>query len=477
MMLTQLVYETLDRRNLVRSGDRVLVAFSGGPDSTALVHALVAVRERLSLTLGLAHLNHQLRDEADADESFCRELAQGLGLPFASARVDVRAEARKEGHSLEEQGRIARYRFLELAAAEGGFCYIATGHTQNDQAETFLLRLLRGAGSRGLSGIGPTRRLGALTVVRPLLDASRSDVLRFLAENRLEYREDATNADLSIDRNRVRHRAIPYFERDFNPRLVPGLARTADLLRDEDELLEQQAERVLDEIGRPASWGARETAGGTVALGLRDFGKLHPALKRRVARRALLSVGGSLRAVSARHVENVLQLASRGKSGRKLTIAAVEVTCAFDELRFERPTGLPSAFRHTLRVPGETFVPEASGTLEVQEILRPEVLPQASGRSVIAARPKSLNGPLDGPLTVRSPERGDFFQPLGAPGSKPLRRYLMEQRVDRERRKRVPVVAAGTTILWVVGHAVSERGRVGPGDDRVLRLGFRDGAR
>jgi tRNA(Ile)-lysidine synthase len=463
-MLVHSVFKTLRRFALVRPGDRVLVALSGGPDSVALAQALWELRSELGLDLTLAHLNHQLREGADQDEAFCAGLAERFGLPFVSGRVDVRAEARLEGGSIEETARAARYRFLEDRAEALGCQRIAVGHTRDDQAETFLLRLLRGAGGSGLAAIPPIRPARVGRVIRPLLAVRRVEVLAFLEKRDLPYREDPTNADLAIPRNRIRLQTLPELERQFNPRLVDALAQTADILREEDDWLEQQAAEWLESHARSGR--------GELRLSAERLSQLHPALGRRVLRAAIRRVKGDLRSLAARHLEAVGELLEAGKSGRRLALpGGIEATRSFDDLRLRqrnRREANPD-YRLPLPVPGEVVVPEASGVLRV-ELSQGSALPAAAGDAVVIRLANDA-----GPLAIRSPRAGDRFHPLGAPGSKKLSRYLMERRVDQSLRRRVPLVVAGEgdRILWVVGHSVSETASAKSASGRLLRLEWR----
>ena len=238
MHLPARVLRTIRKHQLFRRGARVLVAFSGGPDSAALLHVLRALEERGELRVaGLGHLNHQLRgEESDADEALSREIASAVGLPVEVGRADVAALARATRRSVEDAARSARYAFLHQAADRLAAEAIAVGHSEDDQAETFLLRLLRGAGARGLAGIRP--RVGR--VVRPLLEISRADLRRYAAEHDLRFREDASNADVRFPRNHIRHRVLPELER-VTPRAARLLARQAELARQDEDYLEGEA--------------------------------------------------------------------------------------------------------------------------------------------------------------------------------------------------------------------------------------------
>jgi tRNA(Ile)-lysidine synthase len=246
MILQRRVRRTIRRHALIAPGERVVVALSGGADSVALLHLARELEAAGDFVVaGAAHLNHQLRGaEADEDERFCAALAARLDLPIEIARIDVRELARREKRSIEDAARRARYAFFERAADRLGADVIAVAHTRDDQAETFLLRLIRGAATRGLAGIRP--RAGR--VVRPLLELDRSELRAYLEARGIAFREDASNLDLSNPRNRVRHELIPYLASQFSPSIAAVLAREAELARVDEDALHAEAIKIADQI-------------------------------------------------------------------------------------------------------------------------------------------------------------------------------------------------------------------------------------
>jgi tRNA(Ile)-lysidine synthase len=288
----------------------------------ALLDALVTLEERRGFRSIGAHLDHRLRPESGEDAAFCRSLCDRFGIPFRTAVADVRARARRERGGLEQAARRERYRFLHEVRRDTGAVAIAVAHTRDDQAETLLLRLLRGAGATGLGGMRPRRG----RIVRPLLAVSREQVLAHLAERGLSWREDATNRDLGPLRNRVRHELVPYLEARFNPALRRGLARTARLLADEAAHLRSEADGLLDRISR--------AEGDEIVLERAALAEAPPAVGRAAVRQALRRAGGLAR-VGAVHVERVLALArAPAPSGRLLPLpGGREVRYRHDEVR------------------------------------------------------------------------------------------------------------------------------------------------
>ncbi len=308
------IRETCRRERLISAGDRIVIGLSGGPDSVTLAHLLPPVaRECGAEVVALAHLNHQLRPEADADEAFCHTLAMQLGLPLETGRADVRAEAARARTSLEDAGRTVRYAFLEATAHDRQATRVAVAHTLNDQAETVLLRLCRGAGPVGLAGIYPRAGL----VIRPLLDVRRLELEAWLAAERLASRDDPTNRDLSIPRNRIRHELLPYLARHAGEGILEVLARQAVIAREDADYLEHAATETTASL-------VLERDGRTV-IPLLPLLDLPPALRRRVVRTALQRHAGG-RFVGFDHVEAVLALtrgADETGEGREIGEAKV----------------------------------------------------------------------------------------------------------------------------------------------------------
>jgi tRNA(Ile)-lysidine synthase len=309
-------------------GSTLVVGLSGGKDSVALTDALASLRRRRGFRVVAAHLDHGLRPGSAQDAAFCAALCERLDVPFRAGTADVRARAARERGGLEQAARRERYAYLRRVRDEEKAAAIAVAHTRDDQAETLLLRLLRGAGATGLAGMRP--RAG--DVVRPLLAVSREEVLAHLSERGLEWREDPSNADTAHRRNRVRHELIPYLEERFNPGIKAALARTASLLADEAAHVRAEAESLLAAIAREE--------GEALVLGRRALAEAPTAVARAAIRQGLVRAGG-LAQVGALHVERVLQLArAKAPSGRRLPLpGGREARFTRDAVRLEKRAG------------------------------------------------------------------------------------------------------------------------------------------
>ena len=405
----------------------------------ALTDALATLSRVKGFRLVAAHLDHGLRPESGDDATFCASLCQSLGVAFRVGTAAVRARARREHSGLEDAARRERYAFLRRVKEEEGATAIAVAHTRDDQAETLLLRLLRGAGSTGLSAMRPQNG----DVIRPLLAVSRLAVQRHLEARSLGWREDPTNADPAFLRNRVRHELLPLLEARFNPRLRETLARTASLLADEAALLAEMAEGLWKRAGRVE-------AGEAVVL-CRELAEAPRPLARLALRRALAEAGG-LAGVAASHIEKLLELVrSKAPSGRRMPLpGAREATFAWSELIIRPRLCVARPFALELGVPGRVDLPDGKAVLA--EAARGPAMSNAES-AVVAA-------PADGvPLVVRTRRPGDRVRYRGRDLS--LKRFLVSRRVAALERTGLPLVAAGSQVLFVPGQPVeSPPGRV-----------------
>jgi tRNA(Ile)-lysidine synthase len=442
---------------LVVPGDRVLAAVSGGPDSVALAALLLKLRDEMPLEVRLAHFNHRLREEAAGDERFVREMAARWVLPLDVGSADVRAAATARKRNLEEAGRDLRYAFLRRAAAAARATKIATGHTLTDQAETVLMRLMRGAGIGGLAGIAPLVPGQPCPIVRPLLAIAGPDLRAWLAGRGLPFREDASNRDRRFLRNRIRAELLPAIERRYEPRIVEHLARLAAIAREEDELLDGFVRELADEFIL--------RRGREISLDMRTLPPLLPALARRVGREFLRQLLGDLRGVT---YEDVAALCALGE-GKELALRK--------GLVLRREAGRIGPKRRAPKARPFRFLWDGRGVLPVP----------AAGLSLVGSRGKAAGRPrppaggdavgavldagkLSFPLLVRNRRPGDLYRPLGAPGRKKLKEILRAKGVPVAARDRLPVVVSGGQIVWAPGLAVADRFKVGEATRRVLSI-------
>jgi tRNA(Ile)-lysidine synthase len=428
----------IKRQGIFHPGQRVGVAVSGGPDSVLLLHFMRDLAVEWGITLAVVHFNHHLRGaESEADERFVRSLADSIGIAFIGGEAEVGRVAREKKRNLEATARALRYRFFFSLVDQGRLDKVVTAHTANDQAETVLLRLLRGAGTRGLSGIYP---LLEGKVARPFLDLTRAEIMREIAARQLDYRLDSTNLDSRLRRNKIRRELLPLLEREFNPAIIPLLKNHADRARDEEAFLEQQA----GERSRP--WRLRE--GGEEKISARALGGFAPAIQRRVLRQMLQSVCPDLRGTAYAHIEELLRFATSAQSGRSLPLPGGAVARKeFDWLILASQPIADDGYAYPIEVPGEIAVPTLGVTFRFK-IVEPQGVPKAYNQmesSAIDAQ-KLLHR-----LFLRNWRAGDQFWPLGSRKLWKVKELFRQRKIPRSQRKLWPVLECGEQIVWVRG--------------------------
>jgi tRNA(Ile)-lysidine synthase len=454
-MITK-VLETIRRHQLLEEGDRVVVALSGGPDSVALLLGLKEIEGSLSLRVSAAHVNHLLRgEESDEDERFVYRLCQEAGVPLEVQRIDTRQEIESSGENLQSCARRLRYDFLyQLASFQNR--RIATGHTLNDQVETFLMKLIRGSGPAGLSGIAPVRthrldrgaQAGVVSVVRPLLEIARHEILTYLEEGQQTYREDRSNQDLGYDRNWVRHELIPLVEKKLNPGLTETLHRSSQLFKEIEEYLQDHGEEAFEQC--------RVRQEGEIRLRIQELRKFPSIIQRQVVRQGVVNEKGDLHGITFKHIAEVLQLCS-SSSGREVHLpGGLKVQREFEELRFTRESS-PCAFRYRLKVPGKTLIKEVGKSVVVRKV-------KAGGKGSILIKWEGDS------LIVRNRRPGDEFCVSPGSGAKKLKELLQRRRIPRGQRDKLLVVEGNDQILWVESFPPHPDFRISPDDPAAVEI-------
>lgn len=471
------VRTTVRKHSMFSGGGLVLVAVSGGPDSMCLLDVLARCRDDFGISLRVAHLNHRMRDQAPDDALMVTEFARSRGVETTVAEADVFGLAKELGMGLEEAGREARYRFFRSLQAETGATRVALGHNLNDQAETVLMRLFRGSGSRGLSGIPPVNG----DIVRPIIDVPRELIEEYCAENRIPVMTDIYNLDLKYTRNQIRYKTLPELAEAFNPSLVDTLAGTASALRWDSEFLDEVASRAFQE--HTCRWGR------VTAVDIRGLQSLKPAIASRVVDMAWREASGTDGNLGFTRTSEVLDIPRAPVSlfGR-VTVVRERDSVVF----YPEP---PSAKLTALKVPGETPIPELGITVAASILSEPDAASfvlncekSARKRGTFQASGRANSGPwlekedvafLDynkcvEPLTVRTRQEGDRFAPLGMAGSEQkLQDFFVQKRVPRFYRDFVPLFQSGDKIIWVGGFRLDDGFKVEENTVKVLRVEVR----
>ncbi len=449
------VLHYIHQEQLISGKAPILTAVSGGPDSTALLHLLVSLRDACDISrIVVLHFDHQLRGEASAeDRAFVEALANTLGVPFHSGTEEVRSYHRRRRISLEMAARVCRHRFFEDALDRFEAQAVALGHTANDQAEELLLRLFRGTGPGGMSGMASKTPAG---LIRPLLFATRSEILAYLHDRKISFREDLSNRDPTHQRNALRHKILPLVEHHFHPQVVRVLCRHARLADDEESCWADQLENQWPAVC-VAETSSRIVMRGPALL------LLHPALQRRILRLALERLRGDLLGIYAVHIESLCRLLARGTPNRSIRLPGGLLALVDGEFFvLSKESGgasaeAPPVFSQTLPGPGLYRFPGFELRLGLMEA------PSWTGPGSFPETPDTIQmdaGAVQWPISLRLWKKGDRFRPLGLGGSKKLQDFFVDCKIPRHERGRVVLLCDREKICWVMGYRLDDRVKV-----------------
>ncbi len=453
------VLRLIEENTLFIPGDTVVVAVSGGADSVALLDILASLGD-FRLNLVAAHLNHLLRGaDADADEEFVRNLAGVRGIPFAVKRVDVRELARRERRSLEDAGRSARYAFFDEVAAARGARAVALGHHADDQAETVLMRLLRGAAGSGLCAMAPKSRD---LYVRPLLGITRREIEAYLRDRGIAWRDDKSNKSADFLRNRIRNELIPFLSR-YNPAVPERLAATAGALAADEEFLETAVTTAF------ASHAVCQT--GMVILSAPGLMCEPRAIRLRLYRRAIAQLKGDLARISFSHLQSLDRLLFSPKPHLTLRLPdGVRAARSYDEISFAFHEETKSLLRDEFTIDGPGTYALHGGALLTVEFSSlpadPKTLPATTACFDAEIAPF--------PWRVRSFRHGDRISPFGMAGQKKVKDLYIDAKVPMTVRRRTPLLFCGERLLWVAGVRRSGEAPISEQTKKAVKVELRD---
>ena len=461
MNLLENALKTTEKYGMLAPEDVVLIGLSGGADSVCLLEVMDRLREQFRLRLHAVYIDHGLRpDETPAEMEFAKNLAEKRGVDFYAEKVNVAGYAKSRRMGKQEAARMLRYEALEELADRLGAGRIALGHTADDQVETFFMRLLRGSGATGLSGIPPVRKLKGKSIIRPLIETSRSEIERFLGETSIAFITDSSNLKRDYTRNRIRHDLVPVLK-GFNPCLNETILRTTRILVEEDGYFETIVLKGLMPL-------LRNKTDEEIELFVIPLESMNTVLLRRTLRKIIGLVKG-LRGLDFKHIEEIIGLIKKGKPGDRLclpgSIKAVKKYSTF--LITAKSIGRlePAA----IECPGSVRI---NGTDAVITASLLENDPGGADGRRIAVLDAGKTGLK---LTVRGRKDGDYFYPSGFAHRKKLQDFLVDEKVPRDDRDIIPIVLSGDDIVWVAGIRADDRfiAREGTRQFLVLALGTR----
>ncbi len=481
--MVEKVLKTIEKYKLLENEDKVLVAVSGGPDSMFLLQALQDIKAQYKLELRIAHLNHQLRESAYKEADFVREQAERFGIPCTIEEKDVRSYTEAHKLSLEEAAREVRYDFLERIAKEFSMNKIATGHTLSDEVETFILRVARGTGGRGLLLIPPKRivqssefRVQSLKVIRPLIEITREEVIQFLESKKIVYQIDESNYDIRYKRNFVRHRIVPLLL-ELAPQFPRQVMRLREILGEEEELLEKLAEQRLKEV--QSSKFKNQKSKGEIVLDLKGFLKTPVAIKRRILRETYMRIANyELRITnypSFEEIENAIRYIENNKGGKKFNLCGMDINKSCGEIKIvksekliHQPTDKSKKLKVELGVPGEV---KWDGVK-----IKSKIKSQKSKVEFDDSRRVYFDfDELSPPLWIRDKKNGDKIK-LKVKSEKlkvvekKLKDIYINEKVPVWEREKIPLLTDKEGILWIVGMRRANRANVGKNTKKVVEV-------
>jgi tRNA(Ile)-lysidine synthase len=465
------VEKTITVHGMLKPKDSVVVGVSGGPDSVALLHILLKFAPRFSLRLGIAHLNHCLRQyESDNDAKFVESLAKAFDLPCYIQKRDVRRYQIENKLSLEEAARAVRYKFLNTIAKTNQYDKIALGHHADDNTELVLMNLLRGTGKLGLSGIPPKR---GDRIIRPMIYLNRTDIIEFLNQNKLKWVVDQSNTDTRYLRNRVRHDLIPMLKTAYNPNISDTLNRLSSIVRSEEEWIEDMVHPFFE---RTVLYFREHH----IALSVPLLNEYHKALQRRILRMALAKTKGNLRRIEFANIDSAINLLVKKSSSGTIELPdSIKIQKDRDTIHIYKGQSRNHnyyrtndgrdvfSFEYQIEKFEPVFIKEINAHIRFTE-MRIENMPdyRSAGQHTNFFDKDALNFPM----VLRNFRPGDSFKPLGMNGTQKLKKFFIDKKVPRSERKKCPILLSGGKIIWVVGHRIDESVKVTPTTKNVLKV-------
>jgi tRNA(Ile)-lysidine synthase len=478
MQMTQLIKmikATIKNHSMLEPGDTVLAGVSGGADSIALLHILLKLTPEFDLRLGIAHFNHGLRAmESERDAEFVKSVAENLNLPFYNKKVYVKKFSIHHKLSIEEAGRILRYKFLTETARKYGFDKIALGHQKEDMAETILINMLRGSGPQGISGIPPKRDM----IIRPLININRTDIEFFLRSENIAHITDSSNMDPQFLRNRIRHGLIPLLASEYNAEIVENLNRTAEILRDEQIWLDSMIKPLLEKTKLPGD-------NTNFNLSIPELIKIPIAAARRIIRQAVYEIKGNLHGVGFKHMDAILELITSNNKNNQFDFPGpVRIKRENDKLliirqknntRFNKDANhhefQQPLFEYQINGPQTIFIKETDQVVQLTELSSNQVL-WLKKSNFYATDPQE--GYIDMaslcyPLIIRSFRAGDRFQPLGLKRFQKLKKFFINNKVPFSQKKNIPILECSGKIIWVAGYRIDDSVKIKSSTQRILK--------
>jgi len=451
-------YENIIEYNLINKNDNIVAGISGGIDSVVLFDLLVRLMNIIDYNLYVAHVNHGVRgDEADRDERFVEKLSQRYNIPFYSRKVDMNGYAKEKKISSEEAGRILRYEFFRKILNDVGGGKIAVAHNKNDQAETVMLRIIRGTGIDGLRGM----QFQTQDIIRPILNIKRNELEEYLTAHKLDHVEDYTNVETVYQRNKIRLELFPYIEENFNPNIVDSLYRLSKNAQIDSDALDIIAEKKYNLL-------VKKKDNNSIIIEGALLNKELPAIKNRIIRKAIFCLCNDIIDIEKKHIELVTDLLEKNMTGKSLNITkGIVARISYGNLYLELSNQpIKTVFKPKELSIGENIAEELGLKLMIEEIDLKDVKYNLTNTKYFDY------DKIEWPIILRTRRENDIFYPLGLGGKKKLKKYFIDKKIPQEERDRIPLVCDSNNIIWIIGYDISDIFKITNKTQRVLKMQY-----
>ncbi|MDB3485113.1 tRNA lysidine(34) synthetase TilS [Clostridioides difficile] len=459
-MIFDKVLSTINKHNLIQKGDKIVLGLSGGPDSVCLLHVLNRLKKDFNIEIYAAHLNHQIRGiEAQKDALYVSKLCEDMGIIFFVKSINVPKYCENEGLSLEEGARKLRYEMFYEIKDKIKANKIAIGHNLNDQAETVMMRIMRGTGLKGLKGIDYIRDN---CIIRPILDVERNEIEEYCEAYNLNPRIDKTNLENIYTRNKIRLDLLPYMKDNFNSNVIESIVRMSNSLKSDNDYIEKEAEAKFREVSN-----IKEK--GFVEINLDDFVCLHDAIKVRVLRNSIKHILGDTNFVDQRHIEDLMSLEDNSKVNKMLTLPRnIFVYRKKDSIILTNEEIVNEEIEFYYNVPSNGFIK----IKELKQIIETQVMSIDRYKSMkLDNSSKGFDfNKVKGGIVIRSRRQGDKIKL--AMGSKKVKDLFIDLKIPREERCKIPIITDSEGIICVGDYKISENYKIDENTKEVLKINF-----
>ncbi len=456
------------KHNMLTEGDRIVVGVSGGADSICLFHMLLELSIEYKLALFVVHVNHGIREEATYDEEYVEELCKNHNVSFTLVKKDVPALAKEKGIGEEEAGRNIRYEAFYKCYKENNARKIAVAHNKNDNAETFLFNLFRGSGITGLTGIPPTRD----AIIRPLLCLEREEIEEYLEQDQISYLIDYTNLTDDYSRNKIRNNILTYAKSEINTKVIEHITSSVNMLREIDDFIKKSANITYDELVK------EDIENKEICIGIEDFNKLDIVIKKELIRKIIKNLSMSLKDIDSSHIQGAINLTKRQVSKEIHLPYDIIVIKGYNDLIFRKITEVNNEYGNKLlkpiklSIPCNIYIPEIGKSIDIK----------------IIKNEKDKNFPtniytkwfdydkISNTLILRPRQEGDFIQINNKGGTKKIKDLFIDEKIPKENRNKIPLIADGSHVVWVIGGRISEAYKINEKTKTIIEINIYGGS-